>query len=203
MSACKMRCILPHPKRAQLHRYPDHPKPLGHIFLAISGCFAYLGFVDFCIYQPMSRECMRRFILSLAFSLLIVASLAAQGNGYGNGGNGNNGNGNGGYGNNGNGNGGNGNNGFGQGNSPWANANWPQWLINWLENGGQIPPLLAMDVIWEARPWGQQQFGLSYGQLLQKYAQGSLTLEYISTAPPTLAFRVRFGGLSIDVIADL
>ncbi len=135
---------------------------------------------------------MRRFILSLAFSLLIVASLAAQGNGYGNGGNGNNGNGNGGY----------GNNGFGQGNSPWANANWPQGLINWLENGGQIPPLLAMDVIWEARPWGQQQFGLSYGQLLQKYAQGSLTLEYISTAPPTLTFRVRFGGGNISVIID-
>jgi hypothetical protein len=137
---------------------------------------------------------MRRFILSLAFSLLIVASLAAQGNGYGNGGNGNNGNGNE--------NGGYGNNGFGQGNSPWANANWPQGLINWLENGGQIPPLLAMDVIWEARPWGQQQFGLSYGQLLQKYAQGSLTLEYISTAPPTLTFRVRYGGGNISVIID-
>ncbi len=155
---------------------------------------------------------MRRLLSGLAFSLFIVTSVAAQGNGngYGNGGYGNNGNGNGGYGNNGNGNGGycippSGGqaNGFGQGNSPWANANWPQWLINWLENGGQIPPLLAMDVIWEARAWGQQNFGWSYGQLLQNYAQGTLTLEYISTAPPSLTFRLRYGGTTTVVIIDI
>jgi hypothetical protein len=155
---------------------------------------------------------MRRLLSGLAFSLLIVTSVVAQGNGngYGNGGNGN-GYGNGSNGNNGNGNGsyGYGNpvngtgNGYGQGNSPWANVNWPQWLINWLENGGQIPPLLAMDVIWEARTWGQQQFGLSYGQMLQKYAQGSLTLEYISTAPPSLTFRVSYGGINVLIIDSL
>ncbi len=156
---------------------------------------------------------MRRLLWGLAFSLFIITSVAAQGNGngnngncgngYGNGGNGNNGNGNGGNGNNGNGNGGYGNNGYGQGNSPWANVNWPQWLINWLENGGQIPPLLAADVIFEARAWGQQNFGLSYGQMLQKYAQGSLTLEYISTAPPSLTFRVRYGGIDVLIIDSL
>ncbi len=155
---------------------------------------------------------MRRFLSGLAFSLLIVTSVVAQGNGngYGNGGNGN-GYGNGSNGNNGNGNGsyGYGNpvngtgNGYGQGTSPWANSNWPQWVITWLENGGQIPPLLAMDVIWEARTWGLQQFGLSYGQMLQKYAQGSLTLEYISTAPPSLTFRVRYGGIDVLIIDSL
>ncbi|MBK9451001.1 MAG: hypothetical protein IPN95_16660 [Bacteroidetes bacterium] len=147
---------------------------------------------------------MRRLLSGLAFSLFIITSVAAQGNGngYGNGGYGNNGNGNGGYGNNGNGNGGYSNNAYGQGNSQWANVNWPQWLINWLENGGQIPPVLAANVIWEARGWGQQTFSLNYGQMLQKYSQGQLTLEYLSTSPPSLTFRVRFGGLSITVIID-
>lgn len=138
---------------------------------------------------------MKRLLGILAFGLLLVSSVAAQGSG----GNGNNGNG---YGNNANGGYGNGNgNANGQVNSPWGN--WPQWLINWLENGGQTPPLLAADVIWEARSWGQQNFGLSYGQMLQKYAQGSLTLTYISTAPPTLTFRVLYGGLSVTVVTDL
>jgi hypothetical protein len=144
---------------------------------------------------------MRRFLSGLAFSLIIITSIAAQGNG--NGGYGNNGNGNGGYGNNGNGNGGYGNNGFGQGNSAWANVNWPQWVINWLENGGQIPPLLAANVIWEARAWGQQNFSLGYGQMLQRYAQGNLTLSYLSTSPPSLTFRVAFGGLNVIVVVDL
>ena len=160
----------------------------------------------------MSRARMKRFLSGLAFSLFMITSVAAQGNGngYGNSGNGNggygnNGNGNGGYGNNGNGGysnppGGGQANGYGQGNSPWANVNWPQWLISWLENGGQIPPVLAADVIWEARSWGQQNFSLSYWQMLQKYAQGSLTIEYISTSPPSLTFRVRFGGIDVLII---
>ncbi len=144
---------------------------------------------------------MKRLLSILAFSLFMITSIAAQGNG--------NGNGNGGYGNNGNGNGGYNNppgggqaNGYVQGNNPWVNVNWPQWLISWLQNGGQIPPLLAADVIWDARAWGMQNFGLSYGQMLQKYGQGQLTLQYVSTSPPTLLFRVRFGGLNIDVIVD-
>jgi hypothetical protein len=147
---------------------------------------------------------MRRLLSGLAFSLFIITTVAAQGNGngYGNGGYGNNGNGNGGYGNNGNGNGGYSNNGYGQGNSPWANVNWPQWLINWLENGGQIPPLLAADVIWEARAWGQQNFSLSYGQMLQKYAQGHLSITYLSTSPPSLTFRLIYGGLNVIVVTD-
>lgn len=135
---------------------------------------------------------MKRFLSILAFSLLVVASVAAQGNGNGNNWNGNNGNGNGGNG-----------NAYGQANSPWANANWPQWLVSWLENGGQIPQILALDVIWEARAWGMQNFSLNYPQMLQKYAQGQLTLEYISTSPPSLTFRVRFGGISVVVIESL
>ena len=137
---------------------------------------------------------MRRLLSGLVFGLVFVATVAAQGNGNGNNGNGYGNGGNGGYGN------GNGN-AYGQANSPWGN--WPQWLINWLENGGQTPPLLAADIIWEARAWGQQNFGLSYGQMLQKYAQGSLTLTYISTAPPTLTFRVSYGGLSVIVLEEI
>jgi hypothetical protein len=129
---------------------------------------------------------MKRFVSILALLLVSFAFVAAQGNG-GNNGNGN-GNGNGGY------------SSYGQGNGPWLNVNWPQWLINWLENGGQVPPVLAADVIWEARSWGQQNFGLSYLQMLQKYAQGQLTLTYISTSPPSLTFRVTFGGLNVVII---
>lgn len=86
-------------------------------------------------------------------------------------------------------------------NNPWANFNLPLWLQTWLNNGGQIPPLLAADVIFEARAWGQQNFNLSYLQMLAKYSQGSLTIEYIPASPPppagttpvVLTFRVRYG----------
>jgi hypothetical protein len=127
---------------------------------------------------------MRRLLSGLAFGLAIFTSMAAQGNGNG-------------YGNSGNGNG-YGNNGYGQGDGSWANVD----LITWLENGGEIPPRLAAKVIFEARAWGQQQFGLNYGQMLQKYSQGLLTIQYLSTAPPTLMFRVSYGNLSISVIID-
>lgn len=142
---------------------------------------------------------MKKYLGLLAFLLVSFTFVTAQGNG------GNNGNGNGGYGNNGNGgngnsgnwNGGNGNG--GNSNNQWANFNLPQWLQTWLNNGGQIPHLLAAEVIFEARSWGQQNFGLNYGQMLQKYAQGTLTIEYIPNSPPApttpvvLAFRVRYG----------
>ena len=131
---------------------------------------------------------MKRFLSILAFSLFIITSIAAQGNG--NGGFGNNGNGNGGYGN-------------GQGNSQWANVNWPQWLISWMENGGQVPMPLAVMVIHEAKEWGMQNFGFTQGQMLQRYVWGVFTIEFISTSPPSLTFRLRHGGgLNIVVVLD-
>ncbi|MFN8395218.1 MAG: hypothetical protein U0176_11265 [Bacteroidia bacterium] len=80
----------------------------------------------------------------------------------------------------------NGNNGNG---NPWAGY-WPQPVITWLQNGGQVPMPLAVAVIREAREWGQQTFGLNQGQMIGKYLQGALTIEYIPTAPPSLIFRV-------------
>lgn len=142
---------------------------------------------------------MKRVTLWLLFSMLAFSATYSQcngnGNGNGNGGYGNNGNGNGGYGNNGNGNG---------GNSQWANTNWPQWVITWLENGGQVPMPLVVAAIREARTWGMQNFGLNQGQMLVKYLQGQLTVEYISTAPPTLTFKISFGGgIAIILLEDL
>lgn len=134
---------------------------------------------------------MRRFVTLLAFLLLASGVLVAQCNGGGNG-NGNNGNG---YGNNGNGNGNN------NGNA-WGCPGWPGWLIQHLENGGQVPRLVALAVIWEARSWGQQNFGLNYGQLVARYVQGQLTVEYMSVSPPALLFRVAYGGGNIVVILE-
>lgn len=116
---------------------------------------------------------LKRFLFGLAFLLAAMSFVAAQGNGGGN----------------------------GSGNSyAWGNQ---QSLINWLENGGSIPRPLAMRVIHEAREWGMANFGLSQGQMVQKYNQGLLTIEYLYTAPPTLTFKVSFGGgLCIIVIED-
>ena len=123
---------------------------------------------------------MKRLVTVLAFILFTVGFVAAQGNGGGQG----NGN-------------GNGNNGNGY---AWGNSNWPNWLIQQLENGGDVPNVIALAAIWKAREWGQQTFGLNYGQMVARYAQGTLTVTYISTAPPALVFRVAYGGGNIAVI---
>lgn len=129
-------------------------------------------------------------ILFLAVLLFFsFAFVHAQGN------SGNNGNGNG------NGNPQQGWNG-GNGNNPWANINAPQWLLTWLQNGGQVPMPLAVMVIHEARSWGQQNYGMNQGQMVVKYLQGLLTIEFVSTSPPSLTFRVRFGGGDIMVVID-
>jgi hypothetical protein len=125
---------------------------------------------------------MKRILFLLAFLLVSFAFVAAQGNG------GNNGNG---YGNNWN---GNGNNGQG----PFVNAQ--QWLIDYLEAGNPVPQWLGLEVVRKARDWGSQVCGLNLGQMIAKYFQGQLIVEYISTAPPSLTFRVTFGGLSVDII---
>jgi hypothetical protein len=112
---------------------------------------------------------LKRFLFGLAFLLASMSFVAAQGNGGGN----------------------------GSGNSyAWGNQ---QSLINWLENGGSIPRPLAMRVINEAREWGMANFGLTQGQMVQKYNQGLLTIEYLYTAPPMLRFRVRLDGGLIDI----
>ncbi len=90
----------------------------------------------------------------------------------------------------------------GNGNNPWANINAPQWLLSWLQNGGQVPMPLAVMVIHEARTWGQQNFGMNQGQMVAKYLQGLLTIEFVSTSPPSLTFRVRLGGGDVMVILD-
>lgn len=134
----------------------------------------------------------------MAFLLVSFTFVAAQCNGGNNGnGYGNNGNGNNGYGN-GNGNG----NSNANANNPWANINAPQWLLNWLQNGGQIPLPLALIVIHEERTWGMQNFGLSQGQMLQKYLQGQLTIQFVSTAPPSLTFFMKLDGIGIITVID-
>jgi hypothetical protein len=102
------------------------------------------------------------------------------------------------------GNGGNGNgNGQGNGNGyAWGNGGGFNGLVTWLENGGQIPQVISLAAIYKARDWGQQSFGFNYGHMIAKYAQGQLTVTYISTAPPTLIFSVRIGGQAVVVILD-
>lgn len=154
---------------------------------------------------PFNALSSMKKILSLLVLLLVSSTFVAAQCGGGNNGNGNGYGGNGGYGNNGNGNGGNVGNGN---NNPWANTNWPQFVTNWLQNGGQIPFPLAVFVIHEARAWGQQNFGLNQGQMLQRYATGLLTIQFIAVSPPpasqssTLTFRVLYDGVDIIVVID-
>jgi hypothetical protein len=90
------------------------------------------------------------------------------------------------------------NNGNGLGNAG-GNANWPTWVQAWVQNGGQVPHPLALRVVREARQWGQQNFGLNLGQMIQKYMIGELTVELVATSPPSLTFRVSYGG-SIAIV---
>lgn len=139
------------------------------------------GYLADGITSSIYTQGMKKLVTLVLFLLLLSSFAAAQGNGGGNGnGNGNN------------------------GNSQWGNANWPQYVITWLQNGGQVPLPLAVVVIHEARAWGMQNFGLNQGQMIQKYFQGQLTVEFVSTSPPSLTFMVKFGGGDvIVVIVDL
>lgn len=136
-----------------------------------------LGYLADGITSSIYTQGMKKLVTLVLFLLLLSSFAAAQGNGGGNG---------------------NGNNANGQ----WGNANWPQFVITWLQNGGQVPLPLAVMVIHEARAWGMQNFGLNQGQMLQKYFQGQLTVEFVSTSPPSLTFRVRYGGGDIIVVTD-
>jgi len=124
---------------------------------------------------------MKRIFAALVLLVLSYGFAAAQTNGYG----------------------GNGNNNA----SPYANAwspRWPNIVIHWLQNGGQVPPLLTLAVLNEARPWFQQNFGLGPLQVLQKYAQGLVTITYVPTTPPAdvLTFRVGYGGIEVIAIVE-
>lgn len=128
---------------------------------------------------------MKKILVLFSFFLIAFAAIHAQGNGNGNG------------------------NAYGQGNGnnngngwAWGNAGGFNALVTYLENGGQVPQLISLAAIFKAREWGQQTFGLNYGQMVAKYVQGQLTVTYLSVAPPMLVFRVRYGGIHIDVILD-
>lgn len=126
---------------------------------------------------------MKKILALVSFLFVALISVHAQGNGNGNAYGHNNGNNNG--------------NGWAWGNGGGLNA-----LVTYLENGGQVPQVVSLAAILKAREWGQQTFGLNYGQMIAKYAQGQLTVTYVSVAPPSLVFRVRYGGIDIQVILD-
>jgi hypothetical protein len=121
---------------------------------------------------------MKRFLFFLAFTLLIVTTVAAQcnnGNGYGNNGNGN------------------GNNQGGGGNNN--------------SNGYQAPSGITWQVaskcLLEAAPYFQQQMSLNMGQLVVRYFQGVCTITLVATNPPTNnTYRVSIGGNGTIVVID-
>ncbi len=154
--------------------------------LAVLGLFGYLAM---SIFQPFYLGSMKKILFLAVLLFFSFAFVHAQGN------SGNNGNGN-----------GNSQQGWngGNGNNPWANLNAPQWLLTWLQNGGQVPAPLAVMVIREARSWGQQNFGLNQGQMVVKYLQGQLTIDFLNTSPPSLTFRVSYlSGSIVVVLVDL
>lgn len=124
---------------------------------------------------------MKKILALVLFLLCTLTAIHAQGNGNGNGNGQGNGNGNG---------------------YAWGSGGGFNGLVTWLENGGQVPQVVSLAAIYKARNWGQQNFSLNYGQMVAKYVQGQLTVTYLSVSPPTLVFRVRMGGLGIDVILD-
>ncbi len=115
---------------------------------------------------------MKKYIVVLSFLLFSVSWVAAQNNGNGNG------------------------HGCGNGNS------WPSWVQSCLNSSTPVPMPVCIKVVRECRQWGQQNFGLNLGQMIQKYFQGEMTVELIQTAPPTLTFRVIYGGGAVVVILD-
>lgn len=124
---------------------------------------------------------MKKILALVSFLLIAFTAIHAQGNGNGNG------------------------NAYGQGNGngwAWGNGGGFNALVTYLENGGQVPQVVSLAAIYKARDWGQQTFGLNFGQMVAKYAQGQLTVSYVSVAPPSLVFRVSYGGFGIIVILD-
>jgi hypothetical protein len=117
---------------------------------------------------------MKRILSLLAFLIVLSSAASSQSTGNGNSGNGN----------------------------PWGNGNWSE-LIVLLENGGQVPTPIVNQVLHAVKDWGRQTFGLSLGQMHQKYGNGELAIVYLSTSPPSLTFRVSYGGVLITSVIDV
>jgi hypothetical protein len=137
-----------------------------------------------------SETMVKNLLGLLLIVLLTVGVVVAQGNGGSGSGNGNHGH---------------GLSGTQAQTSPYQN--WPMPVRVWLDGGGQgqIPMLLVARVRLAARPWLMQTFGLSNGQIMQKWANGEIVMTYLPTSPPTptLFFRVSLGGgLIIIEIGD-
>ena len=115
---------------------------------------------------------MKKYIVVLSFLLFSVSWVAAQNNGNDNG------------------------HGCGSGNS------WPAWVQSCLNASTPVPMPVCLKVVRDCRQWGQQNFGLNLGQMFQKYFQGEMTVDLIQTAPPSLTFRVSYGGIGITIILD-
>ena len=89
-----------------------------------------------------------------------------------------------------------------QNNSPWAGMNIPNSWKHWLDNGGNMPGDLRDAILFKASTSGFQAFALPLNLLRQRYNQGTLIITYVATAPPSLSFRVSFGGTDIILIID-
>jgi hypothetical protein len=135
---------------------------------------------------------MKRYLSLLAFFFVTFSYIAAQGNGGG----GHQGSGGSGSGS------GSGHNGSQSSTSPWAGMNIPNSWKHWLNNGGNMPGDMRDAILVKAATWGMQNFGFTVNQMKQRYNQGTLTIQYLTTAPPTLSFRVSYGGGNISVIID-
>lgn len=84
-----------------------------------------------------------------------------------------------------------------------AAETWPEWLTDWLDQGGPMPDQLVADVIHEAAGWGAAVHGLSEQDMLEKYATGELKIVFDPSQLPDLTFQVTYGGgLGIAVILD-
>jgi hypothetical protein len=82
------------------------------------------------------------------------------------------------------------------------NRQMPAWVQSCLNGTASLPQNICVRVIRECRQWGQQNFGLNQGQMIQKFNQGLLTVELIQTNPPSLTFRVTYGGIGTIEIID-
>jgi hypothetical protein len=119
---------------------------------------------------------MKKLFSLFIFVFVMCTITLAQGNGPGNNGNGN---------------------GFGNGN---GNGNNGQGLVLPQAPGG-VSWASALRILWAASPAMEQQQGLTYGQLILRYLQGSCTITLIATNPPTNnTYRVSYGGSNVIVV---
>lgn len=61
-----------------------------------------------------------------------------------------------------------------------------------------IPQNLVVKILQEARDY----FGMSLGQMIQAYRSGDCTIQWMQTNPPSMTFRVTYGGNHINIIIE-